>query len=54
MGDFGNPNVRKLALDVTSDQNVQGAVQEILNKEGKIDIVVNNAGAICPGTLRCE
>ncbi|XP_006454042.1 hypothetical protein AGABI2DRAFT_189366 [Agaricus bisporus var. bisporus H97] len=51
MADFGHPNIHKLALDVTSDQNVQDVVQEILSKEGKIDIVVNNAGAICPGPL---
>lgn len=52
MADFGHPNIHKLALDVTSDQNVQDVVQEILSKEGKIDIMVNNAGAICPGMFR--
>ncbi|WP_234709907.1 oxidoreductase [Xanthomonas citri] len=33
-----------LALDVTSDESVDAAIQELLRREGRIDLLVNNAG----------
>lgn len=39
-----NPNIEKLVLDVTSDQDVQRVLGQIMEKEQKIDVVVNNAG----------
>src|SRR6184192_238153 len=33
-----------LSLDVTSDQSVEAAVAEMLRVEGRIDLLVNNAG----------
>ena len=33
-----------LALDVTSDESVEAAVQEVIRREGRIDLLVNNAG----------
>lgn len=33
-----------LALDVTSDDSVAGAVYELMRLEGRIDLLVNNAG----------
>ncbi|KAG7098971.1 hypothetical protein E1B28_000858 [Marasmius oreades] len=44
-------NIEKLELDVTSDSAVQDVVQKILEKEGKIDVLVNNAGMIAAGAL---
>ncbi|KAG2157478.1 hypothetical protein DEU56DRAFT_22233 [Suillus clintonianus] len=43
--------VEKRAMDVTSDDDVKLVVQSILKEQGKIDIVVNNAGAIAIGPL---
>jgi 1-acylglycerone phosphate reductase len=50
MDALAGPGIEKLVLDVTSDDNVQSAVETIVEKEGHIDMVVNNAGANCPGT----
>lgn len=44
-------NVVVTQLDVTSDDSVTTAVTRILKEDGKIDIVVNNAGYGVVGTL---
>jgi len=51
IADFANTRTHKLALDVTSDESVRTVIHEIISKEGKIDVVVNNAGVISPGPL---
>src|SRR5213082_4113064 len=33
-----------LPLDVTSDESVDAAVKELIRREGRIDLLVNNAG----------
>lgn len=48
MDGFKHP-VEKRVMDVTSDDDVKFVVQSILEEQGKIDIVVNNAGAISIG-----
>lgn len=40
----GVPGLEHLVCDVTDEAAVQAAVQEVLRREGRIDIVVNNAG----------
>lgn len=43
-GPRGNRGFEMLALDVTSDKSVAAAVAEVLRREGRIDLLVNNAG----------
>ncbi|KAJ7239265.1 NAD-P-binding protein [Mycena rebaudengoi] len=40
----GIPNIELMALDITDDSKVSNIVKMIIEKEGHIDIVVNNAG----------
>lgn len=43
-GQPGKRTFEMLALDVTSDESVAAAVNEVLRLEGRIDLLVNNAG----------
>ena len=40
----GQRSFEMLSLDVTSDESVAAAVAEMLRREGRIDLLVNNAG----------
>jgi len=40
-----------VVLDVTNKQSIQNAVTHIIEKEGKIDVVVNNAGKGITGSI---
>lgn len=38
------PNVSVLELEITSDESVSKAIQEVLRQKGRIDVLINNAG----------
>ena len=40
----GQRSFEMLPLDVTSDESVEAAVREVMRLEGRIDLLVNNAG----------
>lgn len=44
-------HVNVVELDVTSDESVKRAVEDMLTRESAIDVVVNNAGASAAGPL---
>src|SRR3954467_15807056 len=42
--DSGRRSFEMLALDVNSDESVEAVVGELMRREGRIDLLVNNAG----------
>ncbi|KAI0095212.1 oxidoreductase [Irpex rosettiformis] len=51
MATFQHPNIEKLTLDVLSDEQVTSVVKTIIENEGQIDVLVNNAGVNCAGAI---
>jgi 1-acylglycerone phosphate reductase len=51
MEGFKHSGIRRLTVDVTNEEDVREAIDFIVEEEGKIDIVVSNAGTLCIGTL---
>jgi NAD(P)-dependent dehydrogenase (short-subunit alcohol dehydrogenase family) len=43
-GQAGRRAFEMLTLDVTSDESIEAAVSEVIRREGRIDLLVNNAG----------
>ncbi|KAG9317990.1 hypothetical protein JVU11DRAFT_50 [Chiua virens] len=51
MEGFQHPDIRTLVLDVTNGDSIERTVESILAETSKIDIVVNNAGALAIGPV---
>lgn len=49
MDDLRHPNCRKCVLDVTSDEQVNSVVSKLIEDEGHIDLLINNAGMPAAG-----
>lgn len=49
MDGFRSENIRRLVLDVLKEDDIQSVVKTILGETGRIDIIVNNAGALAIG-----
>src|SRR5688572_23262736 len=43
--------IEVLSLDVDSDESVSKAVTQVLDEEGKIDVLINNAGVSAFGAI---
>jgi len=51
MEGFKHQGVRKLTVDVTKDEDVRQAIDFIVEEEGRIDMVVSNAGCLSIGPI---
>ncbi|KAF8513866.1 NAD-binding protein [Gautieria morchelliformis] len=51
MQGFQHEAIKQLALDVTNEEQVVSVVKTIVANEGRIDVVINNAGVLTPGPL---
>ncbi len=47
----GSPNLKYLFMDVKDQESVDTAVKQIIKNEGKVDILINNAGIGIAGAL---
>ena len=47
----GLPDVRHIVADITREETLQAAVEQVLAAEGRIDVVVNNAGFGISGAI---
>jgi len=48
---FKHPAIRRLTVDVTNDEDVNRAISFVIEEEGKLDILVSNAGCLCIGPV---
>jgi len=51
MEGFSRPTIRTLTLDVNDGEGVKKTVETVIEREGKIDILISNAGALCVGPV---
>ncbi|KZT56006.1 NAD(P)-binding protein [Calocera cornea HHB12733] len=51
MSPFPTGNIKVLELDVSSEESVVAAVEEVLRAEGRVDVAVSNAGGMSVGPI---
>ena len=49
MDGLKHPNIHTLKLDVLEDDQVKEVIKTIVDREGRVDLLVNNAGSGAPG-----
>ena len=49
--EYGAPDILLLQLDMMNNKSIQNGVKMIIDKFGKIDILINNAGVLVEGDL---
>jgi NAD(P)-dependent dehydrogenase (short-subunit alcohol dehydrogenase family) len=49
--DSGQSAIEPVVLDVTDDDSVRAAIDMVLDKAGRLDVVINNAGTTLVGAL---
>ena len=42
-----------MVLDITDEESRKSVVNKVLRESGRIDVLVNNAGVLCPGKSAC-
>jgi NAD(P)-dependent dehydrogenase (short-subunit alcohol dehydrogenase family) len=47
-----HPELTPLALDVTDEQSIRSAIAQLLERDGQLDVVVNCAGIVVPGSAQ--
>ncbi|EEB93288.1 hypothetical protein MPER_08079, partial [Moniliophthora perniciosa FA553] len=51
MSTLTGPNIRHLQVDVTEQGSIQAAIEVVYEQEGRVDILISNAGVHCTGPV---
>ena len=51
MADIVDAGGHAVAMDITDETQIKNAVSQIINEQGKVDILINNAGYAVYGTV---